>query len=265
MERVGSYDEIARDLNDLLKRRVLVNALPDREALEAEIADGDLLTERLPGGLLLLRQAGDLLRVRFLLGEPASLCRWTPPLPAVLELPCRQGTDSFPALAAELEQAGWRCVLRRVRLTRKAAPGPDPILETAEPRVQDPEALSSLLGTCFSPLTGCLPSLAELEEDLREDRILVRAGGLLRWRRKGRVSEIRHLAVAPACRGRGLAKALLRDYLAREGSLLCRVWTGADNAAALGLYRGFGWAPDGWESLVLSCDKSTEINAAKEL
>ena len=250
MERVTDYEVLAPELNALLFGRACVNSVPDREALEAEIAAGALYTERLPGGLLLLQRTEDLQRLRFLLSDPAVLCGWRPDRLTAVELPFRRGEERFPALAEALEKAGWRTVLRRIRLTRKAAPAPEaPALPPAGDA--SPEALRALLYACFNPRTGCLPDAAELAEDLAQGRILTTEGGLIRWRQKGKTSEIRHLAVRADCRGRGLAKALTAAYLGREDGKLCRVWTGADNEPAQRVYRGFGYAEDGWQSLVL--------------
>lgn len=250
MEQIHSYEALAPALNTLLKQRISVNSVPDRDALEAEIAAGALWAERFDEGLLLLQRTEALQRVRFLLTDPARLCQWRPDRLSALELPFRRSDESFRALASDLEAAGWRLVLRRVRLTRKAAPAPfSP--GNAPSSASDPEALLELLHACFSPLTGCLPDRAELASDLAEGRLLTADGGLIRWRQKGKTSEIRHLAVGPASRGRGLAKALVANYLTLEEGKLCRVWTGADNAAALRVYHSFNYAEDGWESLVL--------------
>lgn len=250
MEQIHSYEVLAPELNALLFSRACVNSVPEREALEAEIAAGTLWTEHLGDGLLLLQQTADLQRVRFLLPDPAALIQWTPDRLTALELPYRRGDTRFHDLAAALEAAGWRLALSRVRLTRKAAPAPVPggFEPSAAP---DPEVLLNLLYACFSPLTGCLPDQEELACDLAEGRLLAAEGGLIRWRQKGKTSEIRHLAVNPAARGKGLAKALVAEYLTLEDGKLCRVWTGADNAAALRVYHSFDYAEDGWESLVL--------------
>ena len=255
MEQLQSYEALAPELNALLFSRACVNSVPEREALEAEIAAGALWTEHLGDGLLLLQRTPDLQRLRFLLPDPAALCQWKPDRRTALELPFRRGDTRFPDLAAALEAAGWRLLLNRVRLTRKAAPAPVSIgFESS--KSPDPEALLGLLYACFSSLTGCLPDRAELNADLAEGRLLAAEGGLIRWRQKGKTSEIRHLAVSPDCRGKGLAKALVTAYLNREEGKLCRVWTGADNAPALRVYHGFGYAEDGWESLVLLYDCS---------
>lgn len=253
MEQIRSYEALAPEIEALLKQRISANSVPERESLEAEIAAGELWAERLPEGLVLFRRGKGPQVLRFLLTDPEALCRLRPDRTTALELPFRKSDEKFPALAASLQTVGWAEAMRRIRLTRRAAPlaqAEAPVLP-ARSEERTPAQLLSLLRSCFSQLTGCLPDEAELAADLAEGRILTPAGGLIRWRGRGRGSEIRHLAVAPDHRGQGLSKALVVGYLALEGEKLCRVWTGADNRTAQHVYQSFGYSEDGWQSLVL--------------
>ena len=256
LEPITSYETLAPELDALLKQKIVANYAPERQALEAEIASGLLWAGRLPEGLVLLRRGSGPQRLRFLLTEPQALCGLALDRTTVLELPFRGGDTRFPELARVLGASGWAEALRRVRLSRRAGPRPSaegaasPLPSPAD-EMPDPAARRGLLRSCFSPLTGCLPEQAELKDDLAAGRALALPGALIRWREKGRSSEIRHLAVAPAQRGQGLAKALVRAYLDRAGDRLCRVWTAGDNLPARHVYDGFGYAPDGWESIVL--------------
>lgn len=255
LEAVTSYEALDAELSALLKKKIIANYAPERESLEAEIAAGLLWAGRLPEGLVLLRRGNGPQRLRFLLTEPEVLRDLPLDRSTALELPFRRSDEHFPKLAKELEGSGWTEALRRVRLTRRAAPleapGAEPPVCGCGGEAESPAELWTLLRSCFSPLTGCLPEPEELAADLAAGRVLTRHGGLLRWREKGKSSEIRHLAVAADHRGQGLAKALVADYLALEGGKLCRVWTGADNLAARHVYERFGYAEDGWASIVL--------------
>ena len=81
-----------------------------------------------------------------------------------------------------------------------------------------------------------------------EGRLFQKDGGVLHYTVNGRTAELRHLAVLPACRGRGTATRLVTAFLAGQGARLCRVWTAEDNEIALRLYHRFGFAEDGWVS-----------------
>ena len=75
--------------------------------------------------------------------------------------------------------------------------------------------------------------------------------GLIHFTNTRRGGEIRHLALRPQDRGRGLSRALIAGCLrALEGGA-CTVWTGADNRPALGAYQSMGFQADGWRSAVL--------------
>lgn len=251
MERIDRYEALAPELNALLARGVVANALPERESLEREIAAAELWTERLEGGLLLLHRTPDVQRVRFLLSDPAALSLWQPDRLSGLELPFRRGDARFPQLAETLEGSGWSLALRRIRMSRKPAPVPPvPALEYRTDADAARDALELLYET-YSPATACLPRLEDLEADLAEGRMLCCPAGMLRWRRKGKTTEMRHLAVRPASRGQGVAGTLVGAFLSREHAGISRVWVGEDNAAAIRLYRRYGYTEDSWTSLVL--------------
>ncbi|MBR6824925.1 MAG: GNAT family N-acetyltransferase, partial [Oscillospiraceae bacterium] len=118
----------------------------------------------------------------------------------------------------------------------------------------DPEASYEILCNCFSTLTGCVPSREEWDELCSRGQVLSLFGGLLHYETKGKITELRHLAVAEDCRRQGLGRYLVGAYLNRCGSSLSRVWTGEENLPARKLYDSLGYASDGWHSVVLYYD-----------
>jgi len=170
------------------------------------------------------------------------------PANTVVELPLRPGREANLSL---WEANGFSLLERRVRLARPAiTPGQAAPMTLEIPPITAAEA-HALLVKCFSPLTGCLPTVEELEEDLCHGRLLAAGGdGLLRFG-DGPAAEIRHLAVAEHARGKGAAKGLLARFNTRTADRRALVWTAESNAAALSAYQGAGFAPDGWRSVVL--------------
>ena len=228
----------------------VTNGLPAAEVLKRETSAGTLAWEQLPEGILLLRQRADHQLLNFLLTAPGALARWIPERNTVLELPWNDRSPELRQLGETLIERGWMLLLRRVRLTRKGAllpEIPDSVREIRAAEAPDRAAVLEILERCFSPLTGCLPT----PEGLAQEQAVLLPGGTLHYRRQGNTTELRHLAVLPEARGKGLARALIAAYLEREGQRLSRVWTGADNETALHLYGSFGYVPDGWHSLVL--------------
>ena len=110
------------------------------------------------------------------------------------------------------------------------------------------EALARLHAACFT-----MPrpwSAAEIAALLASPHVFVRMtdGGFLLGRVIADEAELLTLAVDPALRRRGIARALLAQFLevARDrGATRAFLEVAADNAAALALYLGSGFAEDG--------------------
>ena len=149
---------------------------------------------------------------------------------------------------------GFRPVLRRVRLTREKRGMPLP-LDMPLAAETDLPALRALLEACFDPLTGCLPTEAELAADVERGHVLYDGAALLRFS-DGFSLEIRQLATAPEARGQGHGHALLKLITTVKDNKRITVWTADTNEAALRLYTGFGFAADGWASVVLASEPS---------
>lgn len=238
MKQITDAAALLMAADALLKAGAAANALPDRAAWEREIAAGTLYGEEGPAGLLLLHRGGSFDRVQFLLHRDA-VPEFAPERTTVVESPHRRGTEDLTA-----RWKGFEPAMTRVRLTRPG--GTCPVGDA--PAAPDAATARRILAACFDPLTGCLPDEETLTAALAEGRLLQKDGGVLHYTVSGRTAELRHLAVLPACRGRGTAKKLVGAFLSQRGGGLCRVWTGADNDIALHLYHSFGFAEDGWVS-----------------
>ena len=245
----ASLDELTAPL---LRQGALASGSLSVSEFTADLTAGTLFSLEASGGLMLLKRRQGFFRACFLLLPQGEIPCPAPGVPVVLEIPRRRADAPRRQLTERLEQAGWSPLLSRVRLTRRPAPVED-ASQDFSPLAAD--AARPLLESCFSPLTGCLPEKAELTLAAGESRLLGDARGVLHFTRRGNLTEIRHLAVAKNARGQGVGKGLVRAYLAREGNALSRVWTGADNAPALGVYHHFGYQEDGWVSQVLCYGK----------
>lgn len=136
----------------------------------------------------------------------------------------------------------------------------------------DLAALHALELDCFDDPWQSASLAAELpqgppELDHHRAWVAVQEGvvvaSLLAWRLY-ETCEINRVATLPACRGRGIAKALVQaclDACAAEGATQALLEVRADNAAAIALYRacGFGqsgrrkrYYPDGSDALIMS-------------
>ncbi len=249
MRTVTDADELICHIGAILPGAKLTNGLPDAETLRRKASSGILSASVSEDGILLYEKADGFLRLRYLLKNEKPLIEADPGQTTVVEAAFRSGdgkvNDLFSAIAAN----GWRRALNRVRLTRPAGHAQE-AEDEQEPYVPSPEEALGWLKSCFSPLTGCLPTEEEIREDVADGRLLSYRGALLRFKRSGNVTEIRQLAVLPEYRRQGLGRALVRRYLSLCGDKKCRVWTGEDNAAALSLYESAGFVTDGMCSAV---------------
>jgi ribosomal-protein-alanine N-acetyltransferase len=108
-----------------------------------------------------------------------------------------------------------------------------------------PNDLAALHARAFAPERGWT---ADEFEDLIASphvRLLTRPGGMLLVRTVAGEAEILTLAVAPDHRRRGIADALLRDWLSTTDAEEAFLEVAADNAAAQHLYQKHGFARAG--------------------
>ena len=250
MTPVQRYEDLSPLLSAQLRRGVLTNCFLGREALEGLIQNGALLVQTLPRGLLLAVERPGFFRLHFYLTELSSPLALELPGPVVCEIPFRPRDTGLREAVHYLEGQGFFQKLSRVRLSRPGGEVPEVDFPLDVPQEGDRPELLAFLRAHFDPLTGCLPTQEELSKCLcrRADGAL---SGLIHFTNTRRGGEIRHLALRPQDRGRGLSRALIAGCLrALEGGA-CTVWTGADNRPALGAYQSMGFQADGWRSAVL--------------
>ena len=75
--------------------------------------------------------------------------------------------------------------------------------------------------------------------------------GLLHYAAAKKSAEIKHLAIAPKFRGKGLSEILINAFLNECRDLKTTVWTGSGNAPALNAYKDCGFTEDGRRSSVM--------------
>lgn len=258
MEQIKDYDTLSPLLAAQLRPGVLTNTVLCKADYLREIRAGTLFAVPFGGGLLLLRQRGTHQILNFYLQKDASPPDFRPRFPTVLEIAARPRDTALRASEALWKCLGFLPLFSRQRMTRKAG---TPILHGSFPvaaHIAAPEELpevSRLLGSCFDPLTGCLPSRDALLEDLREGRVFTLDGGVLHMAEAAAGTELRHLAVAASLRRQGAAQALFEAYMAHTQNRSSRVWVRQDNVPALGFYEKNGYTCDGWASVVYVAGK----------
>lgn len=260
MKPITSYEELAPLLSAQLRRGVVTNAALTAEDWRREIAERALWIQDWEEGLLLLRRREGFSRLQFYLRTlslPDDLA-WDGP--TVLEIPARPKDESLLRAVEFWKGQGFQELFRRERLVlprdTKVPPGDGPLT----PRIAgaaDTESIWELLQDNFDPITGCLPTKAELARDLEAGRVVCadagdgKAAGLLHIAPGRGSTQLRHLAVGRPYRRQGGAQSLLERYLEHTGFAKSLVWVRTDNDPGRRFYTKNGYKPDGWSSTVL--------------
>lgn len=257
MERIESYEALAPLLSAQLKKGVYTNHVLSREETEREVAAG-LAAEPFDGGLWILRRRGDHDLLTFYLQQGASLTLPRLERPAVTEVVWRPREAPRAAEAVEqLKTLGFEELFRRARREKPAEPASETPEGVSFPGGDRAAAVHEFLEGQFDPLTGCIPALPQLREQLdRGEAAVLEDGagirGLLHFAPGRNSMEIRHLAVRSDCRGRGLASALLAAAIQKTGGVRSLVWARQGNVPAEAFYEHHGFRLDGWQSAVLT-------------
>ena len=239
MDKITDFAALRAAQSACLRPGLVTNCVLPAQTLRELCESGRLLAGRTDGGLFLLAR-GTVDRLYFYVTDPTAAPRLALPEGTVCEYPYANA----PALPETWFSAlGFCRVLTRERRTRPAGEvpaGPSPYEGISA------QAALEILSACFPRDTGCIPTLDELELAAREGRLLgAEQTAVLHARPDRGAMELRHLAVLPAARGRGLASKLVWDFCARFGAQTCRVWAAQDNAAARRIYEQNGFLPDG--------------------
>ena len=271
---IEKYEQISELITANLKKGVRTNTAMSREEYEREISHGSLMAGETPQGLIILRNRPSHIKLNYYINDTDSL----------LDM-----AETVEAISAAGWNIHGGCSnnngLSRVRLSRPAG-APDENAENAveispekverreeensrftfyvkKSTAEDAAAIRPLLHSSFSPITGCLPEGDELRLDAAAGNILMlfadnasrlpaaRPCGLLHYAAAKKSAEIKHLAIAPQMRGKGLSAVLINAFLKECSGMKTTVWTGSGNAPALNAYKDCGFTEDGRRSSVM--------------
>lgn len=242
---ITSLKELSAHIMPYRKRGVMTNAFVSPEAYAAEIAEKRLFVRKSEGFLGIFVRRDDFCSLYYYaLGGKADY----PALPLI----CETVGELAEPLASDFSP-----LLSRVRLTRPPSEQSEESGASSVRCVKREEAEYGfrLLSACFDRHTAALPTLTEFLADCENGRVIgyfenAAPVGLLRFSASAKRAEIRHLCVSETYRKKGIAAALCRRFLSRNGEKTVSVFTGSENRAALTLYGSFGFCPDGTTSVV---------------
>lgn len=197
------------------------------------------------GGLLLTREDADAVRGYgwlFALGARPALPATAKPL--LMEFVFSDEAKAPAELGPWLD-AGLRLRCARVMM-RRSGPPARPLPPPAGTRLVIADQALAIRARAL--LTAQLDSASALIPDPLDAACVLCAlddsgalTGALHADRAGASRALRHIAVAPAARRRGIARALLSHWLADGSAKRQQLWVRADNQPARALYASFGF------------------------
>lgn len=255
MNRASDCGEISRLVMSHIKPAVVTNNFMTRADYQREIENGDLFYSLSRDGIVLLRRRENFMVMNYTL-HGSDLPALPEGADIVTEHVFRPGCDDHQV--DFLGQYGFTALFDRMRMLRPEGDFPEisgnvRLAEIDEK--SDARSVMAVLRACFDVKTGCLPGEDELYQDIKDGHVVVGClddgiVGVLHFSNHGAVSQLRHLAVLPNARRRGIAKAMADFYLNAIGGKKSVVWVRCENYGALQLYKSCGYSPDGWTSRV---------------
>ncbi|MBQ8186270.1 MAG: hypothetical protein IJ037_05285, partial [Clostridia bacterium] len=201
MKKIDSTAALNDGINKILAKSsaICTNFFLPADETERAVVSGEIFTEAWDGGILIFRKRETYLRTYFYLADPAAPVTCEIPAPAVLEIPYRDRDEAAKNAVRGFTDAGFAPLFQRIRMTRRGSEvyaDSDAVRASADAT----EKLKILFRENFHPLAGCIPTDAELSDEIRAGHILTddACAGLLHFTEGKAGTELRHLAVEEA-------------------------------------------------------------------
>lgn len=226
--------------------------LPDE--INRKINKGTFFFENIQNGLLLLDDLTDFYRCYYYLpveGNPEKIQLYKD---AVIELPFNKSLNEKQLLQIEkISALGFH--LGRESGVMSSAPVSIVVCDDGQMKElccladeQDAMQVLDLMKRCFNPLYSFLPTLQELCNTIKEEKVFVIRDGnkivaaLISGFEK-KVATIHLVAVDSAYRGKSLGKVIVQAYhdKYKGKAVLFQQWVDLNNVAAVNMYRNFGY------------------------
>ncbi len=274
MIKVEEVGEINSLISSYMKKGVLTNNFIMQDKYMEYISSGSLYYENTGKLLVLLADHKTHWRIYYHIRELGAEIELPEDKPLVLELVYKNDNEALRNQLDFWVQKGFKPYIHRLRMNGKVenlnyfqsnSCGVVYSDTSQSNRVIYADTTQTgeihrLISESFDRYLGCVPAMAELEEYIRKNEVLVaedeagRLQGILHIGSKNSAYFIWHLLVMPEVRGKGVAKILLTHFFNninnRENlNAKVQLWVKKDNLSARGLYEAAGLKYDGWESV----------------
>ncbi len=245
MKKITDYKELSPLIMKYYKRGVLTNCFLSKDDYIAEISEGRLFYKSDDSYLCLYLLRDGHYQLYFYALDSEVI------FPSA-DMPLICDCVGYEDL---LKHNGFSKLITRTRLEHE---GTDGVLnETVIASVQDATEVHKLMTESFDPITGYVPTLAQIKNECENGGIFKivideKLAAVIRPAITKNNVHIRHLCVSKDFRGRGLGSKLCGCVLSHGKR--CSVWTGSENTVALSMYKSFGFKENGLTSVVYRKD-----------
>lgn len=275
MRKVKELGDITGAVSSYMNKGVLTNNFIMPEKYQTYINSGTLYFEETGKLLVVLIDFQNHWRVYYHIRERDGEIELPKDKPSVIELVYKTQNEALSDQLVYWEGRGFKPYISRARMNGSASAIIEKTGKTGHnlkySEADTADEIQQIISEAFDPYLGCVPSINEVREYIRNKEIIVvqaqegKILGVLHTGSKNNTNFVWHLVVTPEARGRGLAKSLL-NYYARSievnnkncndvtiqtRNARIQLWVKKDNVGARALYEAAGFTYDGWESIGL--------------
>lgn len=242
MTKASDFKEISRIIMKYYKRGVITNCFLSADSMKCEISEGNLTYDAQDDFLNIFVRRDDFSRLYFYALDEQVV--WQ-------NLSKKTVCDFSGDDKGILKNNGFDEYISRIRLENSM--GFSDEIEITKASETDFEEIMVLADQAFDKYSGYFPSETEIKKEILEEKIYVNRiegciAGFLESGISGKKAEIKHLCTAEPFRRRGVARELVKMFLAENPQSI--VWTGEQNNAAAALYESMGFKRDECRSTV---------------
>jgi len=281
VETITQYNEL---IKKYLKKNILTNQYELPQSLHPWIEDGKISYEEFEFGIIWFRQQSNVIKVTYHFREIPTyteelLCFNIVDMPFILELLYTHDDSMSQGIKDFFLQCGFgEYISRKRRVYKIIEQNNQEVSQSAGDKtitndklsyeelsfeklsfanLSDIKCIEGWLIENFDPYLSCIPSLQQLEEQIKNKNYICAYNALnqlmgfihVEYRRG--VVFIWHVVVGEAFRGQGVISRLLNDvvtYSKHQGADRIQLWVRDDNKVAQHVYEKFGFIEDNYAS-----------------
>lgn len=264
MEKITDKKQLSRLIMSSMKRGVITNCF-NAPSFSFDIEEGRLYYDAQGDSLFLLRMRDSVGIINFYINEGGRLsefakkCTSVCALDLVTEIPdCDKASasDAELRLTSIVTSGGFEPILKRTMLERAPSDDCNSLHDgNVTSSCDDVKRMYDIMRSALSPVTGCVPTYAEFEFDVKNGSVFAfcengTVKGILRYSVGKKAVAIKQLAVDREYRRCGIGERLVSGVISSYPDKRVTVWTGTENTAALSLYEKCGFVRLGGRSAV---------------